>query len=87
MGFLTKSTEAVLNMLGLGKEVDAPPSEEEVSHLIEQGAAAVFAECTTLAASVTLSTFVERCGAESTAISLRASPHRASPPGARFRPA
>lgn len=37
---LTTSTEAVLKVLGLGKEVDAPPSEEEVSHLIEQGAAA-----------------------------------------------
>jgi putative hemolysin len=37
---LTTSTEAVLKVLGLGKEVEAPPSEEEVSHLIEQGAAA-----------------------------------------------
>jgi putative hemolysin len=34
------STELVLKVLGLGKEKEAPPSEEEVSHLIEQGAAA-----------------------------------------------
>lgn len=38
--FLTASTEFVLRLLGLGKEKEAPPSEEEVSHLIEQGAAA-----------------------------------------------
>lgn len=38
--FLTTSTEFVLRILGLGKEKEAPPSEEEVSHLIEQGAAA-----------------------------------------------
>jgi len=37
---LTTSTELVIKALGLGKEKDAPPSEEEVSHLIEQGAAA-----------------------------------------------
>jgi putative hemolysin len=37
---LTTSTELVLKLFGLGKEVDAPPSEEEVAHLIEQGAAA-----------------------------------------------
>lgn len=37
---LTNSTELVLKVLGLGKEKEAPPSEEEVSHLIEQGAAA-----------------------------------------------
>jgi len=37
---LMTSTELVLKVLGLGKEKDAPPSEEEVSHLIEQGAAA-----------------------------------------------
>ncbi len=37
---LMTSTEFVLKILGLGKEVDAPPSEEEISHLIEQGAAA-----------------------------------------------
>jgi putative hemolysin len=37
---LIASTELVLKVLGLGKEKDAPPSEEEVSHLIEQGAAA-----------------------------------------------
>lgn len=38
--FLTTSTDFVLRLLGLGKEKEAPPSEEEVSHLIEQGAAA-----------------------------------------------
>lgn len=38
--FLTISTDFVLKVLGLGKEKEAPPSEEEVSHLIEQGAAA-----------------------------------------------
>jgi putative hemolysin len=37
---LMTSTELVLKVLGLGKEKEAPPSEEEVSHLIEQGAAA-----------------------------------------------
>jgi putative hemolysin len=37
---LTTSTELVLKALGLGKEAETPPSEEEVSHLIEQGAAA-----------------------------------------------
>ncbi len=37
---LTTSTEAVLKLFGLGKEKEAPPSDEEVSHLIEQGAAA-----------------------------------------------
>jgi putative hemolysin len=38
--FLTVSTNVVLKAFGLGKEVDAPPSEEEVSHLIEQGTSA-----------------------------------------------
>ena len=37
---LTTSTELVLRVLGLAREKEAPPSEEEVSHLIEQGAAA-----------------------------------------------
>ena len=37
---LTKSTNLVLRILGLGKEADAPPSEEEVAHLIEQGTSA-----------------------------------------------
>jgi putative hemolysin len=37
---LTVSTNAVLRVVGLGKEVQAPPSEEEVSHLIEQGTSA-----------------------------------------------
>jgi putative hemolysin len=37
---LTASTELVLKILGLGREKEAPPSEEEVTHLIEQGAAA-----------------------------------------------
>lgn len=38
--FLTASTELVLKVLGLGREKEAPPSDEEVTHLIEQGAAA-----------------------------------------------
>ena len=38
--FLMTSTELVLKVLGLGREKETPPSEEEVSHLIEQGAAA-----------------------------------------------
>jgi len=38
--FLMTSTELVLKVLGLGREKEMPPSEEEVSHLIEQGAAA-----------------------------------------------
>ncbi len=38
--FLTISTNLVLKVFGLGKDVDAPPSEEEVSHLIEQGTSA-----------------------------------------------
>jgi putative hemolysin len=38
--FLTVSTNLVLKMFGLGKEVDPPPSEEEVAHLIEQGTSA-----------------------------------------------
>lgn len=37
---LTRSTNLVLKVLGLGKEADAPPSEEEVAHLIEQGTSA-----------------------------------------------
>ena len=37
---LTQSTNFVLRVLRLGREVDAPPSEEEVSHLIEQGTSA-----------------------------------------------
>lgn len=37
---LTQSTNLVLRLLGLGREADAPPSEEEVSHLIEQGTSA-----------------------------------------------
>lgn len=35
--FLTVSTNVLLKVFGLGKEVDAPPSEEEISHMIEQG--------------------------------------------------
>lgn len=38
--FLTLSTNLVLKVFGLGKEVDAPPSDEEVTHMIEQGASA-----------------------------------------------
>jgi putative hemolysin len=37
---LTTSTDAVLKLFGLGREVEAPPSEAEVSHLMGQGAAA-----------------------------------------------
>ncbi len=37
---LTVSTNVVLKAFGLGKEVDAPPSEEEVTHMIEQGTTA-----------------------------------------------
>jgi putative hemolysin len=37
---LTTSTDAVLKLLGFGKEVEVPPSEAEVSQLMEQGAAA-----------------------------------------------
>ncbi len=35
--FLTLSTNVVLKVFGLGREVDPPPSEEEVTHMIEQG--------------------------------------------------
>lgn len=38
--FLTVSTNVVLKVFGLGKEVDAPPSEEEVTHMIDQGTTA-----------------------------------------------
>lgn len=37
---LTVSTNAVLKLFGLGAMKDAPPSEEEVTHLIEQGTTA-----------------------------------------------
>lgn len=37
---LTISTNGVLKLFGLGAEKDAPPSEEEVTHLIEQGTTA-----------------------------------------------
>jgi len=37
---LTVSTNVVLKAFGLGKEVEAPPSEEEVTHMIEQGTTA-----------------------------------------------
>ena len=37
---LTVSTNGVLKLFGLGAEKDAPPSEEEVTHLIEQGTSA-----------------------------------------------
>ncbi len=36
--FLTVSTNAVLEVLGLGREIETPPSEEEIAQLIEQGA-------------------------------------------------
>jgi putative hemolysin len=38
--FLTVSTNVVLKVFGLGKDVEAPPSEEEISNLIEQGTTA-----------------------------------------------
>ena len=38
--FLTHSTNLVLKVFGLGKDVEAPPSEEEISNLIEQGTTA-----------------------------------------------
>lgn len=38
--FLTLSTNCVLKVLGLGKDVETPPSEEEIAHLIEQGTTA-----------------------------------------------
>lgn len=34
---LTASTNGLLRLLGYGKEAEQPPSEEEISHLIEQG--------------------------------------------------
>ena len=37
---LTVSTELVLKIFGFGKQAETPPSDEEVTHLIEQGAAA-----------------------------------------------
>lgn len=37
---LTSSTDLVLRLLGFGKEQESPPSEEEIAHLMEQGAAA-----------------------------------------------
>jgi len=38
--FLTLSTNVVLKVFGLGKDVEVPPSEEEVAHMIEQGTTA-----------------------------------------------
>jgi putative hemolysin len=38
--FLTLSTNVVLKVFGLGKDVEAPPSEEEIANLIEQGTTA-----------------------------------------------
>jgi len=37
---LTVSSNAVLKLFGFGREVETPPSEEEISHLIEQGTTA-----------------------------------------------
>ena len=37
---LTASSDVVLKVFGLGKTFEAPPSEEEVAHLIEQGTTA-----------------------------------------------
>ena len=38
--FLTLSSNAVLKVFGLGRDVEVPPSEEEVAHMIEQGTTA-----------------------------------------------
>ena len=38
--FLTASTDVILKAFGLGKNVEAPPSEEEIAHMIEQGTTA-----------------------------------------------
>ena len=38
--FLTVSTNVILKLFGLSKNVDTPPSEEEISHMIEQGTTA-----------------------------------------------
>ncbi len=38
--FLTASSNLVLKLLGLGKNVETPPSAEEIGHLIEQGTTA-----------------------------------------------
>lgn len=38
--FLTISTNVILKAFGLGKDVETPPSEEEISHMIEQGTTA-----------------------------------------------
>lgn len=38
--FLTVSTNVILKAFGLGKDVETPPSEEEISHMIEQGTTA-----------------------------------------------
>lgn len=38
--FLTVSTNVLLKVFRLGKDVEAPPSEEEISHMIEQGTTA-----------------------------------------------
>ncbi len=38
--FLTVSTNVLLKLFGLGKDVEMPPSEEEIGHLIDQGTTA-----------------------------------------------
>ncbi len=38
--FLTVSTNLILKAFGLGKDVETPPSEEEISQMIEQGTTA-----------------------------------------------
>jgi putative hemolysin len=38
--FLTASTNLILRVVGLGKNVDLPPSEAEITHLIDQGTTA-----------------------------------------------
>jgi putative hemolysin len=40
VSLLTVSTNVVLKVFGLGKETEMPPSEEEISNLIEQGTTA-----------------------------------------------
>ncbi|BET66579.1 hemolysin family protein [Opitutales bacterium ASA1] len=40
VGLLAVSTQGILKLFGLDKEVEPPPSEEEISNLIEQGTTA-----------------------------------------------
>jgi putative hemolysin len=40
VSFLSKSTDVILKLLGLSKQVESPPSEEEIAHLIRLGTTA-----------------------------------------------